>query len=964
MLGAGGKIGDGTYTNRLTPFAVTGLTSGVQAIAAGANHTCALTTSGGVKCWGYNDTGQLGDGSTTTRLTPVDVSGLTSGVAAIMAGAGHTCALTTGGSLKCWGANAYGQVGDLSATTRLTPVDVSGLTSGVVAMAAGQSHTCALTTSGGVKCWGFNGWGQLGDGTNDFFRREPGDVSGLTSGITAITSGANHVCAVTTVGGIKCWGNNTEGQLGDGTTNGRRIPGDVSGLTSGVQSIAAGLGHTCALTTSGGTKCWGRNYEGQLGDGTTNLRVAPVAVSGLASGVQAIAASKYHTCAVLTGGGLKCWGANLYGELGNGFTTNRSTPSDVSSLPSGVAAIAAGYAHTCAVTTAGGLKCWGVNDIGQLGDGTTNARANPADVTSLTSGVQNVSAGVNHTCALTTGGGVQCWGANNAGQLGDGTTTNHMLPAVVSGLASGVKAIAAGYYHTCALLTSGGVKCWGVNDHGQLGDGTITISRTIPVAVSGLTSGVQTIAVGADHACAVTASGGLKCWGRGDSGQVGDSTYTASRTTPVDVTGLTSGILAVTTGRFHSCALTTSGGTKCWGSNYYGQLGDGTTNGRATPGDVSGLTSGVLAITAGGYHNCAVTTGGGLKCWGFNNFSEIGDGTNTDRTTPVVVSGLTSGVQKITAGYGHTCALMTSGGIKCWGLNTSGQLGINPGWLPVDVVGFNDPSTPTPTKTATKTPMPPTATPTKTPVPPTATPTKTPVPPTLTATRTPLPPTKTPTATATPVTGCLISLNNGVLFTNQRTVTVQSNLPGAVQIQLSNDGGFANASWQAYQLGVSWSLPDIGQRIATLVVYARFRDANNNLLCSGFVATDSIIFDVQAPRLTVMTSGDGQLQIIAEDQPGGSGVTEMEISTQSDFADATWEPWQEFVAVTNEPGTELHVRVRDGAGNESLPVSVQATSQSLFYLPMLMHNGIGDTSATVSTLVAPQVVLYLPLVVR
>jgi alpha-tubulin suppressor-like RCC1 family protein len=698
-----GQLGDGTTTNRNMPVDVSGLGSGVVAIAAGGYHTCALTVGGGVKCWGWNYYGQLGDGTTTSRTTPVDVGGLTSGVVAIAAGRWHTCALTTGGGVKCWGLNDSGQLGDGTTTDRTTPVDVSGLGSGVSAIAAGDWHTCALTAGGGVKCWGQNSSGQLGDGTTTS-RTTPVDVSGLGSGVSAIAAGGSRTCALTAGGGVKCWGSNGLGQLGDGTTTSRNMPVDVSGLGSGVRAIAAGVDHTCALTASGGIKCWGNNTYGQLGIGKFGYRPIPADVSGLGSGVSAIAAGDLHTCA-LTAGGVKCWGANRGGQLGNGMWTDSATSVDVSGLGSGVRAIAAGDLHTCALR-AGGVKCWGRNSSGQLGDGTTTSRTTPVDVSGLGAGmIAAIATGGLHTCALTAGGGVKCWGSNLYGQLGDGTTTSRNMPVDVSGLGSGVVAIAAGRYHTCALTAGGGVKCWGWNYHGQLGDGTTT-NRTTPVDVSGLGSGVVAIAAGRWHTCALTAGGGVKCWGWNYHGQLGDGT-TTNRTTPVDVSGLGSGVVAIAAGRYHTCALTVGGGVKCWGQNY-GQLGDGTTADRTTPVDVSGLGSGVVAIAAGEWHTCALTAGGGVKCWGQNSSGQLGDGTTTRRTTPVDVSGLGSGVVAIAAGSWHTCALTTSGGVKCWGRNTYGQLGdgefgYSP--TPVDVVSSATTSAATNTAAPARTPM-------------------------------------------------------------------------------------------------------------------------------------------------------------------------------------------------------------------------------------------------------------------
>ena len=252
----------------------------ITAIATGGEHTCALTSGGGVTCWGDNTYGQLGDGTTANSTTPVAVAGLSSGVNAIAAGAYHTCALTSGGGVMCWGWNAYGQLGDGTTANSTTPVAVAGLSSGVIAIAAGGGHTCALTSSGGATCWGWNASGELGDGTTTD-RLTPVAVVGLSSGVTAIATGAYHTCALTRDGGATCWGWNASGELGDGTTANSFTPVAVVGLSSGVSAIAASYAHTCALTSGGGVMCWGWNAYGQLGDGTTNDSSVPVDVVGL-----------------------------------------------------------------------------------------------------------------------------------------------------------------------------------------------------------------------------------------------------------------------------------------------------------------------------------------------------------------------------------------------------------------------------------------------------------------------------------------------------------------------------------------------------------------------------------------------------------------------------------------------------------------------------------------------------------
>jgi alpha-tubulin suppressor-like RCC1 family protein len=690
-----GQLGDGTTAQRLLSVDVPGLGARATAIAAGGTHSCALTTDGAVKCWGGNDYGQLGDNSTARRTSPVAVSGLQAGVVAISAGRFHTCALTSSGAAKCWGQAQHGQLGNGSYTSARTPVDVATLESGVSSIAAGAYHTCALTTAGAAKCWGNNSNGQVGNNrTSDFLNgiasdpARPVDVSGLGSGVAAITAGWTHTCAATTAGAVKCWGNNRYGQVGD-TSSQRLVPVAVAGLDSGVAALSAGWNHTCALGTGGAVLCLGVNTEGEFGDGTfVDARAAPAQVSGLASGVSMIASGGYHGCALKAHGIVECWGWNLHGELGNGVSVQRLAPVNVVGL-TGVRQIAVGDEHTCALTADGGVKCWGHNSSGQLGDGTSLQRVTPVDVSPLGSGVSAIAAGSAHTCALMNGGAVRCWGLNDHGQLGNNGGGFARVPDDVVGLGSGVARIAAGRYNTCAVMSSGAIKCWGDNGYGQLGGSYGPPQRT-PVDVPGFSTGGIAVAFGDEHACAITVDGAVKCWGTNGVGQLGDGTFT-NHLQPANVTGLSSGVVAIDAGNTHTCALTDVPATPtappakdvwCWGFNGNGQLGDNSDVNRNVPVRVPHLTRGD-AIAVGGERSCAQTIGA-ISCWGRNVFGEIGDGTTTERWTATPVN-IPAGAAGIYAGSFHACAVAAAsssatgpkpaGRVFCWGDNTFGQIG-------------------------------------------------------------------------------------------------------------------------------------------------------------------------------------------------------------------------------------------------------------------------------------------------
>jgi alpha-tubulin suppressor-like RCC1 family protein len=330
---SGGELGDGTYvTPRTTPVAVLGISGAIQ-ITAGRAHTCALLGDGTVRCWGSNEWGQLGAGDTAARLTPVTVSGLAN-VSQISAGWAYTCALLRDGTVRCWGYYGFGAGGDGTLPMEwLTPVQMLNL-SGVVQIAAGNAHTCALLRSGTVRCWGSNGSGRLGDGTLKS-RFTAVDVPGL-GGVTQITAGRDGSCALLRDFTARCWGANSDGGDGDGTSTDRISPTVVPELV-GVMQISRRSG-ACATLGDGTARCWGVNYHGQLGDGTLIDRLSPVPVAGISSAIQ-IADGGAHTCVLLRDRSVRCWGDNTWGELGDGSTTHRGVAASVAPFTCGATSL-------------------------------------------------------------------------------------------------------------------------------------------------------------------------------------------------------------------------------------------------------------------------------------------------------------------------------------------------------------------------------------------------------------------------------------------------------------------------------------------------------------------------------------------------------------------------------------------------------------------------------------------------
>ncbi len=364
-------------------------------------------------------------------------------------------------------------------------------------------------------------------------------------------------------------------------------PAEASGSLVAT-SISAGENHACAIETSGQAVCWGENSQGQLGDGTKADRLTPVAVDGLTDAT-AISAGQYYTCAIRASGQAVCWGANFHGEFGNGTETPSLTPTPVSGVGDAIA-ISAGWEHACAIRASGQAVCWGADTIGQLGDGELGPghlegkSLTPLAVSGLTDATAISATSVN-TCAIRASGESVCWGPGEYGELGDGAETQSYVPIPVSGLGDAVDISTGLGGSSCAVHASGQAICWGRNEGGQLGNGSKDsdpeTDRLTPTAVSGLTDATK-ISVGTDdRACAIEASGQAVCWGENPAGGLGDGTE-SERLTPVDVSGLADA-KAISSGGYFTCAIRDSGQVVCWGDNVEGALGDGTKTNRLIP---------------------------------------------------------------------------------------------------------------------------------------------------------------------------------------------------------------------------------------------------------------------------------------------------------------------------------------------------------------------------------------------
>ena len=685
--GESGQLGSAPV-DRGDPAFVPGL-GAVTSVAVGNQHACAVA-GGIVNCWGANDAGQLGRAGSNSF--PAPVAGLPGPATVVVAGARHTCALLQSGAVYCWGSDTDGQVGNASSGgSTPNPVPLGGLQ--VTALASGANHVCAAgPTQVGIslQCWGDNVYGQV----NATAPAKVGlpVVAGFFQGSSLVGLGLGHFHSCIALGsGTSCWGSNARGQLGDGTSTDRAAPAPTQiGL---VQKVVGGFAHGCALTAGQEVRCWGANDLGQLANGTFLDATSPAAIDGTTGAATDLAAFGDHTCARYITGWM-CWGSDRRGALGTGdesdslvpsvaIEANAGTPVQVAAAAN--ASVDGGSRHTCLVDGNGAVACWGSSRRLQLALGPTAQFDVPAvslNFTISVPAVAEVALADDATCLRTTTSTVNCFGANESGQLADGTFDDDDGPFnTIPGFGS-VNALAAGARHACASRGATGTTwCWGSDGYGQIGNGLPNVPEAAPVAVS-LPPAID-IGAGEDHSCALFDTS-LRCWGDNLFGQLGDGTF-ASRSAPepyTEVFGLSNAnVKQFVVGKLHNCVAmkAPANGLRCWGYNENGELGIPASLRVPTPVDVPALAGkSVDGLALGGFHTCVIVDGG-VQCWGLNEHGQLGDGTRTARSTPAWVSGLGagSGVTAIGAGDEHTCAILgdSDSSLRCWGNRLNGRLG-------------------------------------------------------------------------------------------------------------------------------------------------------------------------------------------------------------------------------------------------------------------------------------------------
>lgn len=681
-----GQLGDNSRINRSLP--VPAGPAGWQwlSVASGYEHTLAVRADGTLWAWGDNRYGQLGVGEAIpSSVVPLQVGTATSWASVVTT---HTCtlALRTDGTLWAWGLNESGELGDGTLTKRFLPVQIGTAT--WQSLATAISYTCAVRRDGTLWSWGYDSGGALGLGHAQNMRKEPTQVGTATNWLS-VSVGGSHTVAVRTDGSLWSWGSNIRGASGHGGHQQQYNAEPVRvGSASTWRSVAAGYETNLALRQDGTLWAWGAAIAGKPRENRTLDQATPVQV-GTDSNWASVAVSGFvntlnlgidagHAVATRTDGSIWAWGPNSVGQVGSAELTTRTvtTPKRIGEASNWVKA-AGSQTLTMALRQDGTLWAWGVNELGQLGDGTLADQARPVQVGTATNWA-DFALSWDHVVAVQRDGSLWTWGYNYYGQLGysPGPTMNQTTPQQVGSGQTWV-AVAAGSRFTVALRADGTLWACGYNAEGQLGDGTTTPRTSLVPVLTPATAAPGTVwtqvKAGEDYTLATRSDHTLWAWGGNWDGQLGTGGASTGNSTPRQV-GTDHDWQQVAPGKVHTEAIRRDGTLWGWGGGTRGQVGTGPSFSHPFPEQV-GLNNDWISVSADTYNTAAIRQDGTLWTWGFEQNGQLGDGTTATRFTPAQM-GTAANWASVDVSTNYSVATRTDGSLWAWGDNVYAQLGI------------------------------------------------------------------------------------------------------------------------------------------------------------------------------------------------------------------------------------------------------------------------------------------------
>jgi alpha-tubulin suppressor-like RCC1 family protein len=617
-----------------------------------------ITTIYGLFSWGQNNYGQVGDGTTVDKTIPTqNVAGGTDWDK-IACGYHHSGAIKDDGTLWTWGRGTHGQIGDNSIVSKSSPVQTIAGGTDWAQVSCGPFTTGAIKTDGSLWLWGDGSTGEIGDNATVKRSSPVQTVAGGTDW-KQVYCGYYHTIAVKTDGTLWSWGADWYGQLGDGTTVDKSSP--VQTISGGTDwsKVACGYSISTAIKTDGTLWTWGADWYGQIGDGASiTHRSSPVQTTAGGTDWTEVAAGGPRVAAISNPDEilmeLWAWGGNYSGPLGDGTNVNKSSPVQTISGGTDWSQVAAGWWHTA------GIKwLWGWDGYGQLGDESTTNKSSPVQTVVGGTDWTDVTCGYASSAAIKTDGTLWLWGINNAGQLGDGTSVNKSSPVQIITGGTDWSQLSMKAFHAGAIKTDGTLWMWGSNG-ARLGDNTL-LNRSSPVqTISGGTDWDQ-VSCGTSHTGAIKTDGTLWMWG-GNTGCLGDGTN-INRSSPVQT--ISGGIdwYQVACGRDHTAAIKNDGTLWTWGQNNAGQLGDNTNVSKSSPVQTTAGGTDWTDVTCGNYHTAAIKVDGSLWLWGWDGYGQLGDNTNVSKSSPVqTVAGGTDWTD-VTCGYSHTIVMVEQIGL-------------------------------------------------------------------------------------------------------------------------------------------------------------------------------------------------------------------------------------------------------------------------------------------------------------